>query len=97
MSAHQHLYNHRWRKARLLFLTAHPFCVLCEAEGHLTAAAVVDHHPRHNGDAEAFWDERTWRALCKEHHDRDAQSEEKGGVKHLRGCDAHGNPLHRQW
>lgn len=64
------LYDRRWKKYRLAFLAAHPLCVLCQAEGRITAASVVDHHPAHKGDYAKFWNASTHRPLCAPHHDR---------------------------
>ena len=45
----------------------------------MTAAKVVDHVIAHHGNQELFWDESTWQALCKHHHDSDKQASEKSG------------------
>lgn len=62
-------YDHKWRKARLAFLRAHPLCVHCERDGQVTAATVVDHITPHQGDMELFWDSSNWQPLCKRCHD----------------------------
>ena len=66
-------YGYRWQQERLRFLAAHPLCCMCEAEGRVTAATVVDHEVPHQGDQQLFWDRTNWRAMCKPHHDSDAQ------------------------
>lgn len=67
----RHLYTSpRWRAARRMFLSRNPFCVDCEAVGRFVAADTVDHDPAHRGDETLFWDESTWRARCKTHHDQ---------------------------
>ena len=71
-------YNSRWRKARKHYLSLHPLCVLCKAEGKTTPATVVDHVKPHRGDEELFWDEGNWQAACKPHHDRKTASEDGG-------------------
>lgn len=61
-------YGHRWQRARLSYLNAHPLCVTCRP---LTVGAtVVDHVVPHRGDDELFWDEANWQPLCKPCHDR---------------------------
>ncbi|WP_374307213.1 HNH endonuclease [Methylocella sp.] len=80
-SAHERGYDARWRKARLVFLAAHPLCAWCEAKGRVTAASVVHHRVAHRGDAALFWDEANWEALCAPCHDVDAQREEARGVR----------------
>lgn len=62
-------YDHRWQRERRLYLTQHPLCVLCSAEGRVTAATVVDHVVPHKGDRVLFWDHNNWQALCKPCHD----------------------------
>ena len=69
-SAHQRGYNAKWRSARKRFLQKHPLCVLCQMEGKLTPATVVDHIAPHRGDMRLFWDETNWQALCKRCHDK---------------------------
>ncbi len=61
-------YDARWRKARKLFLQQHPLCVLCQAEGKIVAATVVDHIIPHRGDQQLFWDHDNWQSLCERHH-----------------------------
>lgn len=62
-------YDHRWRKARASFLAAHPLCTLCQQQGIITVAGVVDHITPHKGDMNAFWDIDNWQALCPPCHD----------------------------
>lgn len=73
-------YTHsRWRSLRKRFLFANPLCIMCEKEGRLELATVVDHRTPHRGDRVLFWDESNLDALCKRHHDSDAQIRDKGG------------------
>lgn len=99
------VYGSRWDKARLSFLTAHPLCVMCQQQGRIAAATVVDHITPHklkealrSGDSVAiaraqklFWSRSNWQGLCKQHHDSTKQRMEKRGV--VIGCDESGNPL----
>ncbi|WP_077616919.1 HNH endonuclease signature motif containing protein [Caenibacillus caldisaponilyticus] len=78
-------YDARWRKARLMFLREHPFCVICEQEGRLTPATVVDHIVPHKGNYELFWDVRKWQPLCKQCHDRKTAKEDGGFGRLVRG------------
>lgn len=84
-------YNSRWRKARKTYLSSHPLCVMCQAEGRVTAATVVDHITPHKGDQELFWNTDNWQSLCAPHHNSHKQSLEKGGVGRF-GCDELGTP-----
>ena len=85
------LYGRRWRKARAAFLAEHPLCDYCEREGRITAANVVDHVQPHRGDPALFWDAENWQPLCKPHHDRTKQLEERGKIDGACGID--GQPL----
>lgn len=64
---------------------------MCEAQGRITAATVVDHIKPHKGDQGLFWDRANWQALCKPHHDSTKQRAEQRG--HAIGVDAAGRPL----
>ncbi|OOR83903.1 HNH endonuclease [Moraxella canis] len=68
-SASKRGYDSRWRHARLAFLDDNPLCVMCQANGLLVAATVVDHIIPHRGNQARFWDISNWQALCKTCHD----------------------------
>ncbi|BBV66719.1 TPA: HNH endonuclease [Kluyvera ascorbata] len=99
------IYGSKWDRGRQAFLRAHPLCVMCQEQGKVAAATVVDHIIPHklkealrSGDKEAlskaqklFWDQKNWQGLCKPHHDSTKQRMEKRGV--AIGCDASGMPL----
>ena len=72
-------YGRRWQKVRIGYLLSHPLCKMCEAEGRIAAAEVVDHVKPHGGDMELFWDSDNWQPLCKSHHNSDKQMLEKSG------------------
>lgn len=71
-------YGSRWQKARQGYLRKHPLCVLCDGEGVIKAATVVDHKVPHRGDRTLFWDSGNWQPLCKPHHDRKTATEDSG-------------------
>jgi len=50
---------------------------MCESSGRIEPATVIDHIIPHRGDQSLFWDQSNWQALCKPHHDRDKQSQER--------------------
>ena len=52
---------------------------MCERDGLIVAATVVDHKRPHRGDEHLFWDPDNWQALCKAHHDREKQRTERQG------------------
>ena len=87
MNNEPRIYGSKWDRARLVFLKAHPLCVMCQEQGRVTAATVVDHITPHklkealrscDRDAIAkaqklFWSQRNWQGLCKQHHDSTKQ------------------------
>lgn len=52
-------YGPRWRRYRLRFLAAHPWCVECKR-----LATVVDHIQDHRGNADLFWDPGNHQPMC---------------------------------
>lgn len=61
-SAHQRLYNHRWREAAKAFL-ARPenrLCRICNRR----LAQCVDHIQDHHGNVKLFWDVTNWQPAC---------------------------------
>jgi 5-methylcytosine-specific restriction protein A len=78
-SARERGYNTRWEKARKTYLMRNPLCVMCQKEGRVTAATVVDHIIPHKGDTALFWDtENNWMSLCAHCHNSTKQRMEKG-------------------
>lgn len=73
--------TYKWQKARAAFLRVNCTCVMCEAEGKIGLAQVVDHIVPHRGNEVLFWDQSNWQPLCKVHHDRDKQRMEGGNSK----------------
>ena len=71
-------YTWAWTKARRVFLTSHPLCVMCLAmkPSRVTVANVVDHITPHQGDQALFWDEANWQALCAPHHNGEKAEQE---------------------
>lgn len=86
------LYGRKWRRRRSLYLGRSPFCVMCEQQGHLVLARVVDHKTPHKGDLSLFWNEHNWQGLCTTHHNATKQRMEwgKGGAP---GADVSGLPI----
>jgi 5-methylcytosine-specific restriction protein A len=71
-------YGGRWQRAREFFLRKHPLCVMCQAQGRIEIATVVDHIKPHQGDQVLFWNRDNWQPLCKPHHDSDKKLIEHG-------------------
>ena len=76
MTSTQRGYGYKWQKAREQHLREHPLCVMCQAEGQVTVATVVDHIEPHRGDMSLFWQRSNWQSLCSTHHSKDKQREE---------------------
>lgn len=99
------VYGSRWAKARVTFLRDNPLCVMCQQQGRIEAATVVDHIEPHRlkealmsgntvqiGKAQKlFWDRKNWQSLCTSHHSSTKQRQEKSG--HVAGCTADGMPI----
>lgn len=69
-------YGYRWQMARRRFLDQHPLCLMCNAEGRVEAATVVDHITPHRGDQRLFWREDNWQPLCASCHSSAKQRQE---------------------
>jgi 5-methylcytosine-specific restriction protein A len=74
-------YGRRWQKVRIGYLQSHPLCKMCESEGRIVPAEVLDHIIPHKGDMELFWDSDNWQGLCKRHHDSDKKLLESGRTR----------------
>lgn len=69
LSSYRRGYGRRWQEASKAYLCAHPLCAECTRQGLVSAAVLVDHIKRHQGDMKLFWDRANWRPLCKSCHD----------------------------
>ena len=88
---YSHLYTTRkWRAFRADFLRRNPLCVMCQKQGRVTVAMVVDHIEPHKGDMALFWS-GPFQALCKQCHDSHKKVIEHGGTVRKIGVD--GYPL----
>ena len=90
-------HSSRWRRLRRQFLSAHPYCCLCQAEGRVEPARVVDHALGHGPHwRQTFWDMRHWRALCRDHHNRISAAEGRERGRRGAGARVRGTmPSHR--
>ncbi len=93
-SSAQRGYGHRWRKARINYLTQHPLCRLCAEIGLSSAATIVDHIKPHKGDLKLFWRKTNWQPLCKRCHDAIKQRQEITGI--IVGSTIDGEPTDKQ-
>ena len=78
-TSHERGYGAAWQRARATHLRQHPLCVMCDSEGLVKAANVVDHIIPHRGNLTLFWDMTNWQSLCKQHHDSDKAMLERTG------------------
>ena len=84
------LYNtSKWKRLRVLQLTAHPLCKLCLERGTPTVATVVDHVVPHRGDRTLFFLGEL-QSLCEPCHNIEKKREEMHGFRP--GVDADGWP-----
>ena len=77
-TSYQRGYDAKWRKAREYFLSQNPLCVMCQQQGRITPANVVDHIQPHKGNQDLFWDEANWQALCQSCHNSKTAKEDMG-------------------
>ena len=67
-SASERGYDHRWSKARKMFLRENTLCKHCLEKDETTIAAEVDHIVPHKGNYDLFWDKDNWQSLCSTCH-----------------------------
>ena len=75
-------YGGKWQRYRLKFLERNVLCVMCQAQGKVTAANVVDHIVDHRGNQALFWDKANHQALCVPCHS--AKTAKDGGIGNYR-------------
>lgn len=71
--------SRRWHGLRRMQLAKQPCCERCDERGITTAATVVHHKQRHEGNRELFFDPNNLASSCAECHDVDEQRIERGG------------------
>lgn len=71
----QQMYNYRWSKARIQYLTDNPLCIKCYNAGRLVPASVVDHIIPHQGNKGLFWNVNNWQSLCQRCHNIKSSNE----------------------
>jgi 5-methylcytosine-specific restriction protein A len=77
-SARERGYTARWERYRLHFLRANPLCVMCQREGRVVPATVVDHVIPARDRPDLFWQPDNHKPLCASHHSSAKQREERG-------------------
>ena len=89
---HRRMYDSvRWRKARRMWLAAHPVCAMCARQGRTIAANTVDHIRPHDDDYDKFWDMDNWQSLCSTCHNSIKQQQERHC--HSQAADINGLPI----
>jgi len=71
-------YGSKWQKARATYLMSHPLCRVCDGQGRVKLAKVVDHIVPHKGDQKLFWDSGNWQPLCASCHSTKTAAEDGG-------------------
>lgn len=69
----------RWRKLREMQLKRYPLCAMCLKADRTTAATVVDHIKKHEGDERLMWDASNLQSLCAPCHSGVKQIEDHVG------------------
>ena len=79
-SSTRRLYDAQWRAARREFLQRpeNALCRICEQNGVLTSAELVDHIEPHRGDLILFWNKTNWQPLCGPCHSTKTATEDGG-------------------
>jgi 5-methylcytosine-specific restriction protein A len=85
----------RWTRRRAHQLREHPFCVMCEADGHAVVATVVDHVDPHRGNKEKFFLGKV-QSLCAAHHNSQKRKMESRGLDFELSIGADGLPRDRK-
>lgn len=67
-SAKSRGYNSRWTKVREIFISANPFCVMCNAEGNEHVLGEEVDHIKEIKDGGEMYNFRNLQTLCKRHH-----------------------------
>lgn len=73
----QQMYNYKWSKARIQYLSNNPLCVICYKLGEIVSATVVDHIIPHQGNKRLFWDQKNWQSLCQCCHNKKSSKENR--------------------
>lgn len=90
-NASQRGYGRDWRKVRAMVLADEPLCRLCNEQGRVTAATVVDHKIRIKERPDLRLVRENLQPLCKPCHDSAAQSRDRLGYMKRAGVD--GSPI----
>ena len=86
------LYGSRqWRNLRASVLSEEPLCRMCDQQGRVTAATIVDHIKEHKGNRELFFDRENLQPLCATCHSGRKRMQDRHGYS--AACDQDGLPL----
>ena len=77
-------YNARWYRYTKAYLAEHPLCAICEQQGIVEQAEMVDHIIPHHGDPNLFWDPNNHQPLSLACHNRKTATQDGGYGKVLR-------------
>jgi len=85
----------QWRSLRKYQLMKQPWCQCPHHHGLKIPANIVDHIKPHKGNRSLFFDSTNLQSLTKQCHDKQKQSEERGGRGFDMGCNENGEPLNK--
>jgi len=77
----------RWQALRLAQLSKQPLCERCWESGKVTAATVVHHRKKHEGNEVLFFDPANLASSCAPCHDATEQQIERRGYSTAIGVD----------
>ncbi len=86
-NASQRGYGRDWRKVRALVLADEPLCRMCDQQGRVTLATIVDHKIRIKERPDLRLARENLQPLCKSCHDSAAQSRDRRGYRKGVGID----------
>jgi 5-methylcytosine-specific restriction enzyme A len=74
-------YNYRWQQYTKHYLRKNPLCAMCQREGRVEAATLVDHIiPVQSADDPLFWDPKNHWGLSRRCHGIKTQDDIKKGL-----------------
>ena len=79
-SSTQRGYGSKWQRYRAAYLSRaeNALCRICQQNGIVKAASVIDHIVPHRGDWKLFWDSNNHQPLCPRCHNQKTVREDGG-------------------
>ena len=86
-----------WRNLRASVLSEEPLCRMCDQQGRVTAATVVDHVREHKGDRKLFFDRENLQPLCASCHSGRKRVQDRHGYSAACGVDGQPSDPGHPW